>query len=70
MVLCKGLTVAEDELVGLKARHNNNLAILGSINSKQVVPNLCASQKYHDMDFFITLTCNQKKRFGVAPIQN
>eukprot|EP00957_Ditylum_brightwellii_P212251 15367136-Ditylum_brightwellii.AAC.3 len=70
MGLHKGLTVAEDELGGLKARHNNNSAILRSINSKQVVCDLCTSQKYHDMDFFITLTCNQKKHFGVAPIKS
>ena len=70
MVLHKGLTVAEDELGGLEVRQKNDSALLGSVNSKQVVRNLCASQKYHHMDFFITLTCNQKKHFGVAPIKN
>eukprot|EP00957_Ditylum_brightwellii_P127618 9732178-Ditylum_brightwellii.AAC.1 len=70
MVLHKGLTVAEDELGGLAVQQRDDSAILGSVDSKQVVHNLCASQKYHHMDFFVTLMCNQKKHFGLAPIKN
>ena len=61
MVLHKELTVVEDELGGLEVRQKNDSALLGSVDSKQVVCSLCASQKYHHLDFFITLTCNQKK---------
>ena len=32
--------------------------------------NLCASQKYHKWDHFLTFTCNAKQHFGTAPIKN
>jgi hypothetical protein len=38
--------------------------LLGSIDSHQMVKNLCASEKYHPKDYFVTITCNQLKHFG------
>ena len=35
-----------------------------------MVRNLCASQKYHTMHYFLTFTCNQKLHFGTSPIKN
>ena len=35
-----------------------------------MVRRLCASQPYHKMHFFITLTCNQKLHFGTCCIKN
>ena len=35
-----------------------------------MVKNLCASQKYHKMDFFLTFTCNQSEHFGVKNVKN
>ena len=35
-----------------------------------MVRNLCASQYYHEMDFFLTFTCNSKKHFGTSTIKN
>ena len=41
-----------------------------SIDSKQMVKNLCISQRYHPWDHFLTFTCNQKTHFGVSPLRN
>lgn len=71
IVLCRSLTLSSDDTAsGLQVRSSGDSALLGSIDCKQNVRNLCASQRHHPMDFFITLTCNQKKHFGVAPLCN
>ena len=41
-----------------------------AVDNKQTVRNLCSSQKYHNMDFFLTFTCNQSEHFGISPIKN
>ena len=35
-----------------------------------MVRNLCASQKYHTMYYFLTFRCNQKLHFGTSTIKN
>lgn len=54
---------------GLGLRGKGDSALLESIDSKAMVRNLCASQKWHPMDFFLTFTCNMKKHFGTKPIK-
>ena len=54
---------------GLKVRSREDTLLSDSVDSKQTVRNLCSSQKYHKMDFFLTFTCNQSEHFGMAPIK-
>ena len=37
--------------IGLKVRSRDDTLLSDSVDSKQTVRNLCASQKYHKMDF-------------------
>ena len=70
IVFNRGLTAAGDESGGLGLRCKNDSALLESVDSKQMVKNLCVFQKYHNMDFFLTFTCNQKKHFGTSSIKD
>eukprot|EP00957_Ditylum_brightwellii_P207874 15354894-Ditylum_brightwellii.AAC.1 len=69
IVLNHGLTVGEDKTGGLGAKAGIDSPLLESIDSKQMVKDLCPSQKYHEMDYFLTFTCNQKDHFGTKPLQ-
>lgn len=65
----RGLTV-DGDLLGVRGGNQSSASgLLGSIDSSQMVKNLCASQRYHPMDFFITLTCNQLRHFGTSMIK-
>jgi hypothetical protein len=67
VALNRGLTAADDTCGGLGVRGGNDSSgggLLGSIDSSQMVKNLCASEKYHPKDFFITITCNQLQHWG------
>eukprot|EP00957_Ditylum_brightwellii_P065815 4992308-Ditylum_brightwellii.AAC.1 len=50
-------------------RAKNDSALLSSIDSKEMVKNLCALQKIHKMDNFFTFTCNQRKYFGTLGLK-
>ena len=53
MVINKGLTASKNESEGLSLRGGNkDSALLDSIDSKQVIKNLMASQRYFPFDFF------------------
>ena len=54
---------------GMQLRSNDDHLLADSVDSKQTVRNLCASQVYHKMHFFLTFTCNQAEHFGIAPIK-
>lgn len=41
-----------------------------SVDNRQMVRNLCASQKNNTHSHFLTFTCNQKLHFGTAPIKS
>ena len=69
IILNRGLIESSSE-TGLKVRSRDDTLLSDSIDSKQTVRNLCASQKYHKMDFFLTFTCNQSDHFGVSKIKN
>jgi hypothetical protein len=64
VAMFRGLTAADNTLGGLGIRGGKSIkstSLLGSIDSTQMVKNLCASQQYHPMDYFlITFTCNQR----------
>ena len=68
IVLNRGLTVGEDKKSSLQVKSRNDSSLSDSIDSKQMVKNLCASMRYHKMTFFLTFTCNQAEHFGVAPV--
>ena len=65
----RGLTASDDDSGGLGIRAKNDSALLESIDSRQMVCNLSASQKIMKMDFFLTFTCNQREHFGTKPIK-
>ena len=71
MVANEGLTASKDESGGLTLRGGNKeSALLDSIDSKQVIKNLMASQKYYPFDFFLSFTCNEKQHFGTKYIKS
>lgn len=69
LILNRGLTVDENNDFNLTVRGKNDSSLLPSTDSKQIVRNLCTSQKYHNWSFFLTFTCNMKTHFGTAPIK-
>ena len=75
IVLNRGLHVGNNETsnpsssTGLSVRGENDSGMLESIDSKQMVKNLIAAQKFYLMDYFVTFTCNQKMHFGTKPIK-
>ena len=70
LILNRGLTVGDDKTGGLGLRGKGDTNLFHSIDNKQMVRNLCFSQKYHQWDYFLTFTCNQKNHFGTSPIKN
>ena len=70
MILNRGLTVGEDKTGGLGLRGKGDSALLESIDNKQMVRNLCISQKYVKWDHFLTHTCNMKTHSGTKPIKD
>ena len=70
LILNRGLTVGDDKYGGLCVRGKSDNSLMSSIDSKQMVRNLCCSGKYHKWTHFLTFTCNQKNHFGTAPIKN
>ena len=67
-VINRRLMSGDDISGGLILLGKGDSSILGSIDSKKIVKGLCASQKYHKMDFFLTFTCNMKKHYGMKMI--
>ena len=68
IIIRRGLT-ADDKTGGLGVRGSGDSSMLESFDSKAMVRNLCASQRYHTMTHFLTFTCNMKKHFGTKPIK-
>ena len=55
IVLNHGLTVDSNAANNIGVRCKHDASLFESIDSKQVVKNLCASQKYTKFDFFLRL---------------
>ena len=60
IILNRGLTVDENSKSGLGLRGKGDSALIGSVDNRQMVRNLCYSQKYINWTHFLTFTCNQK----------
>ena len=65
----KGMTSSSTAAGGLDLRGKDDSSFLHSIDSRQMVRNLCASQEYFQWDVFLTFTCNMRKHFGTKPIR-
>ncbi len=68
----RGLTAGPDTLSGLGVKGGNDssgAALLGSIDSNEMVRNLCASQRSHPFSFFCTFTCAQARHFGTKNVK-
>ena len=70
IVLNRGLTVDPQSPNKISVRSKNDSSMFESIDRKQMVKNLCSSQRYHKMDFFLTFTCKQKDHFGTKRIRS
>ena len=68
IILNRGLMESTSE-TGLQVRSRDDNLLSDCVDSKQTVRNLCASQGYHKMDFFLTFTCNQNDHFGMKFIK-
>ena len=68
IILNRGLMESSSE-TGLQVRSKNDILMTDAVDNKQTVRNLCSSQKYHNMDFFLTFTCNQSAHFGISTIK-
>lgn len=68
IILNRGL-VEESTSTGLGVCGSNEAKKTDCIDSKKMVKNFCASQKYHKIDFFLTFICNQSIHFGVKEIK-
>ena len=69
LIIERGLTVSNDKKKNLQVRGTNDSAILGSVDSKQMVKNLCTSQKYVKWSYFLTFTANHTRHFGLKIIR-
>ena len=68
IILNRGL-IESTKNSGLDVRSRDDSLYTDSIDSRQAVKRLCASQKYFKMDFFLTFTCNQSEHFGMKRIK-
>ena len=64
------LTIYPESANGIGVRYKIESSLFESIYTKQMVGNLCASQKYHKMDIFLTFLCNQVEHLGLKNIRN
>ena len=70
LIIYRGLTVGNDSKGSLEVRGSGgDSSLLGSVDSKQMVKNLCTSQKNIDWSYFLTFTANQSCHFGLQPIR-
>ena len=56
LVINRGITGSEDKHGNLGVRGIGYSSILVYVDSKQMVKNICASQKYTSWSYFLTLT--------------
>ena len=54
---------------GLRLRNKDDDFLTDTIDNRQNVHNLCASEKENPSTFFLTLTCNQREHFGIKNIK-
>ena len=64
-VLNRGLAVYDNIRNNLGIRCKGDSSLFESVDLKQIMTNLCSSLKYHKMNLFLTLTCDQKEHVGI-----
>ena len=69
LIINRGITVGNDSNGNLQVRGSKDSSLLGSVDSKQMVKNLCTSQKFLSWSYFLTYTANQDRHFGLKPIK-
>ena len=68
IIINRGL-VGSNDTSGLQVRSNHDTMLTDNVDNRQMVRNLCASQRYYAMDLFLTFTCNQAEHFGISVIK-
>ena len=69
IIMSRGLMESTTK-TGMQIRSPQDSLLTDCVDDKQTVKNLCASQKWHKMDLFLTFTCNQSEHFGVKNVKN
>ena len=54
---------------GMRMRNKDDCLYSDTIDNRQCVHDLCASEKDDAHDLFITLTCNQREHFGIRNVK-
>ena len=54
---------------GMRIRNKDDNLYSDTIDNRQCVHDLCASERDDEHDLFITLTCNQREHFGIRQIK-
>ena len=69
LVINRDLTVSQNKNSNLGIKGSVDSSILGSIDSKNMVKNICTSHKYISWYYFLTFTENQSRNFGTKVIR-
>ena len=70
LIVERGLTVPNEKGDCLGVRGSKDSELLGSVDSKQMVKNLCTSQKKVKWSYFLTYTANHTHHFGLKKIRD
>ena len=65
MILNRAVCIPSSDF-GVSITKESDGRLTESIDSRKNVRLLCACQPYHNMHFFLTLTCNQRTHFGIS----
>ena len=68
LIIDRGLTFSKDNN-NIKLRGSNDSELLGSVDSKEMVKNLCTSQSHIKWSYFLTFTANHTRHFGLRKIR-
>jgi hypothetical protein len=69
VVMNRGFTESNDAS-GLTLQHGGDCFLIDTMHSKQIVHNLCASEKEEANTLFATITCNQNTMVGVKIVKH
>ena len=65
----KGTNPSNTAAGGLNLRYKEGSNFIHSVDSRQMVKNVCASQEYFHWDIFLAFTCNMRKHSVTKPIR-
>lgn len=69
LVMQHGFTVQNQNSSGLSLHGKGDSVLMESLDLNEMLQNLCASQHYHKLYFFLTFTCNSKPHFRTSAIK-